>query len=98
MDWAAGSGVGGGDQPAPPEDEKDIDDDGDDDDDDDDDDDYDLDGVKTFGSDYDVYPPAKVRIVIKTRPSILCVTQKRAFMPVYIKNIARIANAVQVTI
>ena len=56
MDWAAGSGVGGGDQPAPPEDKKDIDDDGDD---------YDLDGVMTFDSDYDVYPPAKVRIVIK---------------------------------
>ena len=52
--------MGGGDQPAPPEDKKDIDDDGDD-----DGDDYDLDGVMTFDSDYDVYPPAKVRIVIK---------------------------------
>ena len=52
--------MGGGDQPAPPEDEKDIDDDGDS-----DGDDYDLDGVKTFGSDYDIYPPAKVRIVIE---------------------------------
>ena len=41
--------MAGGDQLAPPEDEKDIDDD-----DDSDDDDYDLDGVKTFGSDYDV--------------------------------------------
>ena len=50
--------MGGGDQPAPPEDEKDIDDD--DGDDNDDEDDYDLDGVKTFGSDYDVYPPAKL--------------------------------------
>ena len=57
--------MGGGDQPAPPEDKDDDDDSDDDDDDSDDDDDYDLDGVKTFGSDYDIYPPAKVRIVIE---------------------------------